>query len=255
MRIVYFVGTAGSGKSTLVGAFSEWCEFQGFRVSKMNLDPGAEGMPYAPDIDIRDWVHLDNVMAEYDLGPNGAQVVAADLMAMNIRDIAAAVQGFEQDDLLLIDTPGQMELFAFRQSSSVIVDALGKNDSMLMFLADPMLSATAPGFVSNLMLYAMCQFRFSLPVCSLLSKADLLGQDDIDRMMQWSSDPYSLYGALTDEQVTPQSILSIEMFKAMENMGMYPGLMPVSSQSALGMEDVYNAVQQVFEGGEDLQSQ
>ena len=45
---------------------------------------------------------------------------------------------------------------------------------------------------------------------------------------------------------------SIEFFKALEVLESQRELIPASNESGDGMEDVYNAVQQVFFGGEDL---
>ena len=81
MKNVFFVGTAGSGKSTLVGAYKQWLDDAGVDAIIVKMDQGADTLPYEPDIDIREWISLDEVMQEYSLGPNGAQVVAADLMA------------------------------------------------------------------------------------------------------------------------------------------------------------------------------
>ena len=51
---VYFIGTAGSGKSTLTYNFKQWMYLRGLDVITVNLDPGAENLPYEPDVDIRD---------------------------------------------------------------------------------------------------------------------------------------------------------------------------------------------------------
>ena len=146
---VYFVGTAGSGKSTLVYAFQQWMTLQGLDTITVNLDPGAEQIPYEPDVDIRDWVKVEEVMRDYGLGPNGAQIVCADLMALNSKELVETVEKF-RTNYVLIDTPGQIELFAFRQSSQVIIDALGRDQSFLAFLSDPALARTASGYVSML---------------------------------------------------------------------------------------------------------
>ena len=74
MHNIYFIGTAGSGKSSLVSAFQEWMTLQGLDCITVNLDPGVEFMPYEPDVDIRDWVRVGEVMRDYGLGPNGAQI-------------------------------------------------------------------------------------------------------------------------------------------------------------------------------------
>jgi GTPase SAR1 family protein len=251
MRNIYFIGTAGSGKSTLVQAYKEWLDFHGYDSVTVNLDPGADRVPYSADVDIREWVNLDEVMDEYGLGPNGAQIVCADLMAMNVNKLMEVIDTFRTDHLL-IDTPGQMELFTFRQSSSVIVDALGRENTLLAFLSDPQLSMTPNGFVSNMMLCAITQFRFSIPVLNLLSKADIVPPEKLERMREWSLDPFTLYSDLLDEGADTQTTLSMEFFKAMENVGMYRELRPVSSTADMGMEEIYNMVQQIFEGGEDI---
>ncbi len=166
MRCIYFIGTAGSGKSSLVGSFRAWMEEQSLDCMTVNLDPGADFIPYQPDVDIRDWVHLDEVMRDHSLGPNGAQVVASDLMAINVKEWAPAIKAFDTN-YALIDTPGQMELFTFRQSSNAIIEELGKEDSFLVFLSDPTLSKTPNGFVSDLLLCAITQFRFDLPILNV----------------------------------------------------------------------------------------
>lgn len=251
MRYLYFIGTAGSGKSTLVQAFKEWLDVQSIDSIIVNLDPGADFVPYQADVDIRDWVNLGEVMRDYSLGPNGAQVVASDLMAINHKEWTTVIKQF-RTDYVLIDTPGQMELFAFRQSSTAIIEELGKEDGFLIFLSDPTLARTPNGFTSDLMLCAITQFRYDLPIVNLLSKADMLKEEELEEMLAWSRDPYALYNALTERDMSAQSLMSIELFKAMENVGMYKELTPVSAEEGTGMEDIYSAVQLFFEGGEDL---
>lgn len=251
MEYIYFVGTAGSGKSTMVYAFKEWMNLQGLDCITLNLDPGAELVPYSPDVDIRDWIQLKEVMKDFGLGPNGAQIVASDLMALNIKEWEPVVKEFETD-YVLVDTPGQMELFTFRTSSSVIIDNLDRDRSFLVFLSDPSISKFPNGFVSNLMLCALTHFRFSLPILNVLSKADLLTEIELETVLQWSREPEALNSALTESGFTSQSLVNLEFFKAMENVGMFREIVPVSSEAFTGFEDIYDAVQRVFMGEEDL---
>jgi len=81
---LYLIGTAGSGKSTLAHTFKQWTNVHGIDSVVVNLDPGAENLPYSPDVDIRDWISLKEIMDDHGLGPNGAQVACADLIAMNM---------------------------------------------------------------------------------------------------------------------------------------------------------------------------
>ena len=54
-------------------------------------------------------------MDKYELGPNGALIIAADLIADQIGTIAKDADDLNPD-VLIIGTPRQMELFAFRAS-------------------------------------------------------------------------------------------------------------------------------------------
>jgi GPN-loop GTPase len=253
MQYIYFVGTAGSGKSSLVYAFKEWMTLQGFDCITVNLDPGAEDVPYDIDVDIRDWVKVNEVMEEYGLGPNGAQVVCADLMAMNAKDMAESIEKFKTN-YVLIDTPGQIELFAFRKSSQAIIDALGKDDAYIVYLSDPHLSKSPSGFVSSMMLCATVFFRFNLPFLNVLSKSDMLQEEEYNKILLWSQDPDAINGALTDEQAD-STVLNIEFFKALESVGMFREIVPASATEKFGMEDIYDAIQESFSGGEDLEKE
>ncbi|MFQ6012631.1 MAG: ATP/GTP-binding protein [Thermoplasmata archaeon] len=250
--VIYVVGTAGSGKSTLVEAYRAWCILQGYDAVTLNLDPGAETIPYDPDVDIRDWIRLPEIMEEYELGPNGAQVVAADLIAAHVKEVKDVLESFETD-FLLVDTPGQMELFTFRESSRVVIEAFGRDDGFLAYLSDPILVKSPSGLVSSFLLSATAQFRHAVPFLNVLSKADILSEEDLRQVLKWSSDPYALYDALVEEGESPKQVLDAEFLKALETIGVYRRFTPVSSEIPYGMEDLYNAVQEIFAGGEDVE--
>ena len=250
MKFIYFVGTAGSGKSTLVKAYKDWLDSTGTESITINLDPGVDMLPYDADVDIRDWVALDEVMAEFNLGPNGAQVVASDLMAVNIGKMKEVVDDYTET-YALVDTPGQLELFAFRESSRTIVNSFGKDDSMVVYLSDPMLCRSSNGFISNLVLASLVQFRLELPVINILTKIDVLTEDETDRMLNWYNDPDSLYDDLLDNDSNPQTMVGTELFKAMENLGTFGEMRAVSAVQSIGLEEIYAAAQLQFFGGDD----
>lgn len=250
MRFVYFVGTAGSGKSTLVGAYSTWLTEHGIDNVTVNLDPGADMLPYEPDVDIREWVSLAEVMDEYDLGPNGAQIVAADLMALNINKLKDELDEIHTKYVLL-DTPGQLELFAFRGSSGSIVDALGKEKSAVVYLSDPLLCKSSNGYISNMVLSSLVQFRLQLPVINVITKEDVITPEERDMLICWHNDSNTLYEDLMDNDANPQTVVGLELFKALENVGTFGDIFSLSSKKGEGMENIYNMTQQLFFGGED----
>ncbi len=250
---IYALGTAGSGKSTFIAAMAEWMEKNGFRFSIVNLDPGAEEIPYEPDVDIRNWFTLPEIMKEHGLGPNGAQVAAADMVAIHVPEIKNRLESTVYD-YALIDTPGQLELFAFRESSTHIIEQLGAEDSMLAFIFDPILAKSPEGFASLLMLSNTVHFRFYLPFLNLLGKSDLLTTDERDMILEWGDSDEALYNALREREGMRAS-MNLEVFKALELLGAYRKLIPLSSYEGEGMEDVYFVAQQIFSGGDDLSAE
>jgi GTPase SAR1 family protein len=248
---LYFIGTAGCGKTTLTHAFQLWLQNEGYDSITVNLDPGAESLLYAPDVDVRDWIKLSEIMQEYGLGPNGAQIAAADMLALNIKEIAQVIAGFDTD-FVLIDTPGQLELFTFRQSSRVVVDELSGDAAILVYLYDPALARTANGFVSSLMLASTTHFRLPVPMIPVLAKADTLSEEESDRIEAWSKDYSPLFNALLDESIDSQTQISAEFLQALESVGVGRNVIPVSADTGEGIEDIYAIAQQVLEGGEDI---
>ncbi|MEE8401981.1 MAG: ATP/GTP-binding protein [Candidatus Hydrothermarchaeaceae archaeon] len=248
---LYFVGTAGSGKSTLTAAFKLWMSQHGYDAITVNLDPGAERVQYPADIDVRDWISLQEVMDTHGLGPNGAQIVCADMLALKSQEIKEVLDEFDPD-YALIDTPGQIELFAYRDASKEILDTFGERNSLITFLFDPFLSRLPSGFVSLLLLATSIQFRTETPFLNILSKVDLIGDEDVERILRWSGDPGSLYDDLISSTQSMQAQSSVEFFRALEVLDIYREIIPVSSEQERGMEDIYNAVQQIFFGGEDI---
>jgi GPN-loop GTPase len=249
---IYFTGTAGAGKTSLVTAFAQWVKAAGYDATVVNLDPGNENAAFEPDVDIREWVRLPDVMTEYELGPNGAQVAAADLIAIKVFEVKQAISEFKSD-YVLIDTPGQVELFAFRESSRAIVEALSGDQSTIAFLFDPALARTPSGFISLLMFSATVEFRFRLPTLNLLSKSDILTPEQIEEILGWAEEPGRLEDAMDRGGATPDLQLSTEMFRAMQSLAPLSTMIATSSKDGSGLEMFYRALQRNFSGAEDLE--
>jgi GTPase SAR1 family protein len=248
--VLFVVGTAGAGKSTLVTAFQRWTRFLEVECLTINLDPGAERVHYDPEFDVRDLISLHEVMEEYDLGPNGAQILAADLVAAQSYDIQDELEGLA-GDLLVIDTPGQVELFAFREASSHMVEVLGQGQAALIFLFDPMLSQSASGFVSQMLLSNIVHFRLGLPTANFLSKSDLLPPEDLDRVLGWGEDLDMLESALFEEAGGQRTEFAIGQLRMMQNAQIQPGLIPLSSEQEEGLADILSFAQSIFGGMAD----
>lgn len=106
------IGPAGSGKSSYSTAIYEHCCAQRRTVHVINLDPAAETFKYPVSIDIRDLISLDDVSEELKLGPNGGLIFCMEYLIENIQWLEKKIGEYE-DDYLIIDCPGQIELYSF----------------------------------------------------------------------------------------------------------------------------------------------
>lgn len=249
MFIVFIIGTAGSGKSLLTATFSEWLEMSKQNVTVVNLDPGVLTLPYSPDVDVRNYVNVGDLMEKYSLGPNGALIMAADLIADEIEEISNEIEELKSD-IVLVDTPGQMELFAFRESGPYIASELTKETKALVYLFDPALSLDPLNYVSNLFLSAAVYNRFLVPQVYLLSKSDLLPKEDVNKIVDWSADPDALENAIEEKLEGTKRLLSRNMMHAIYQLGLRFLLIPVSAKTNEGMINFNMALERILTGGE-----
>ena len=248
MRSIFLTGTAGSGKSTICSILAPWYTDKGATVASVNLDPGVQELPYEPDIDIRDFVDISTVMQNYQLGPNGALIMAADLVATRINDIQESLDSINPD-YVIFDTPGQIELFAYRNSGPYIVDNLQSEAKTMLFLFDSTLVATPSNFVSIALLGASIRLRLKVPQISILSRSDLLGPN-LKKVLTWSSNQYKLEEALRQESKFTYEIDSL-ILRDLSRSGMAYELYPVSSTSREGLLDLSAAITRQLNLGEE----
>lgn len=248
---LFVTGPAGTGKSTFCAGYKEWLIRQGYDAAVINLDPGAEFLPYDPEYDIREILSLGQIMSEFNLGPNGAQIVAADLMLENLQGIKKFLEDM-QDYYVIFDTPGQIELFSFRPGSPLIVDSLSDGKAMLAFVADAPLSTSPSGYISQKMLYASVMSRFYKPMMFVLNKIDLISQDDLSTIERWEQSTDLLNDALIEEKQDFVKDYFSAILGAFDASGIISRIFPVSSKDLYGFDDIYSEMSLFFMGGTDV---
>ncbi|KAG5641401.1 hypothetical protein DXG03_005337 [Asterophora parasitica] len=93
----------------------------------VNLDPAADSasFEYEPSIDIRELINLEDVMTELGYGPNGGLVYCFEYLLENMDWLEEELGGFE-DDYLIIDCPGQIELYTHHPFLPTLVQNLAR---------------------------------------------------------------------------------------------------------------------------------
>ena len=249
MFIVFFVGTAGSGKSLLTASFSEWLRIEKQKVATLNLDPGATRLPYTPDVDVRDYIRVEEIMDKYGLGPNGALILAADLIADEASRLGTELSELNPD-IVLVDTPGQMELFAYRNSGLFMASALSQGDYCIVFLVDAMFAERPADFLSALLLSSSIQSRFQAPQINVVSKKDLLSKETLGKVFKWVEEPERLIDELALEEKGMRRELACKLFESLSELGLLSSFFAVSSTTGEGLDELHAELQRVFERGE-----
>ncbi|HUY01001.1 MAG TPA: ATP/GTP-binding protein [Candidatus Deferrimicrobium sp.] len=250
--VEFFIGCAGTGKTTLTGIYRDWLNDQpDLDAIAINFDPGAMWLPYKADIDIRDYIRIEDVMEQYKLGPNGALVASTDLTINFLSEIKKEINELRPNHIL-VDTPGQMELFAFRSSGLYIFANLGGKDSVVNYLIDPNLAKRPSGFVTALYLGLSIQTRFYVPQQYILSKIDLLSEEETETIVEWSTDFDKLENALNLESKGERRELNNAIIQALRVLNISGELLPISSVENIGISDLYRLISQIALGGEDF---
>lgn len=250
MKAIFVTGTAGSGKSMLTSKILEYYQKNGVFASALNLDPGVESLPYRPDVDVRDYVDIVQIMKQYDLGPNGSMIMANDLIASKIDDIQNEIHGVNPD-YLIVDTPGQIELFAYRASGPFFIQNIDASEKTNIFLYDGTMIASPTNFISISLLATSIKLRLGLPTINVMTKTDLI-PDKIDQVLKWSSDPISLEEELKTLEGETYSFAT-DILRTL-NIGEFAGdLIPISNLTGEGMVNLQAALSRIINLGEEVE--
>jgi GTPase SAR1 family protein len=121
----------------------------------INLDPAVGKLPYGANVDIRDTIKYKNVMKQYNLGPNGGILTSLNLFATKFDQVMALCEKRAPTvKYILVDTPGQIEIFNWSASGSIMLESLASSfPTVIVYVVDTARSSSPTTFMSN-MLYA-----------------------------------------------------------------------------------------------------
>ncbi|MEN2974269.1 MAG: ATP/GTP-binding protein [Candidatus Caldarchaeales archaeon] len=249
MYTIFIVGTAGSGKSTLAGAFSDWLRSQEQSTLLVNLDPAALTTPYEADIDVREMVDYERIMTTKKLGPNAALIATVREIVRHIEELAEEVNS-QRADFILVDTPGQLELFAYRKEGRILTKYIGGDRKMMFFLLDPMFCAVTRNFVASMFLASSVYLTFQLPMIQVLNKIDAVPRKFIDRIDRWSDSLESLIVDIENRSKKGLMYLSRDIAQAVHSIASCIPIVPVSSVTMEGFPELHAMVTNIVSEGE-----
>ena len=248
MNLIFILGTAGSGKSTFTAKFTRFLEMHREDVMAVNLDPGSIILPYAANVDVREYIKVEELMEDYGLGPNGGLMLAHDMMAGIVDQLSSDIEDFTPD-ICIVDTPGQMELFAFRNIGGQIAQELTDANKGVVYLFDATFSRDPLNYVMNMFLASAINIRFSLPQFQVISKTDLIEEMELEEMTGWSEDIYLLEEAIDARLSGVNRVISQDMMEVINRIGIDFAPIPISAETNEGFNFLYAELMRVFTDG------
>ncbi|RMZ82403.1 hypothetical protein DV737_g2040, partial [Chaetothyriales sp. CBS 132003] len=179
------MGPAGAGKSTFCAALITHISHSRRSCFYVNLDPAATDFSYAPDLDIRDLISLEDVMEEMSLGPNGGLLFCFEFLLQNLDFLSNALEPLSEEYLIIFDLPGQIELYTHIPLLPELVKYLSRMGPLNINLcAAYLLEATfvmdKAKFFAGTLSAMSAMINIELPHINVLSKMDLV-RDQIGR--------------------------------------------------------------------------
>ncbi|MCY0868237.1 MAG: ATP/GTP-binding protein [Desulfurococcus sp.] len=245
--VAVFVGPAGSGKTSLVKSYSEWARRNLLlKTAIVNLDPGAEELGYTPTLDIREFFTLRDVMAKYGLGPNGAFVKSSELL-LDYIDLMLAKPPFSNMhkwDLVLVDTPGQMEAFIFRPAGNIFLRHIARRgNTVLAYLIDASTVESVADAVTLWFIYVLLQVKTGLTTVPVVSKTDAARRPEILRLIV--ENPSDLVKLASSEHSFAVEIIPDLLNVAMKTKGPYRAV-EVSVVENRGFYELHSLIHEAF---------
>ncbi|CDJ40840.1 conserved hypothetical ATP-binding domain-containing protein, putative [Eimeria tenella] len=203
------IGPPGSGKSSYCSGMQQLLAALQRQQIVLNLDPMNDLLPYKCAINVKDLIDGEEVMRSHQLGPNGAMIYCMEYLLENIDWLVEKLNAFK-NHYVLIDCPGQVELFTHHDALRSIIRHLESLDFRMaaVQIVDSTLCTDAFKHISALLMALNAQLQLELPHVNVLSKVDLLRlhRKDLKFRLEFYADAYELQPLLQAVQEDPHPL-------------------------------------------------
>jgi GTPase SAR1 family protein len=253
----------------------------------INLDPAVHHVPFTPNIDIRDSVNYKEVMKQFNLGPNGGILTSLNLFSTKIDQVIGLLEkrtqppplvkeaeqttvefmtnsGKEkpavpaqqqQVKYILVDTPGQIEVFVWSASGEILLSSLASTfPTVIAYIIDTPRTTSTSTFMSNMLYACSILYKTKLPMILVFNKTDA---QDAEFAKSWMTDFEAFQSALRNEEEGGTfggdgvgggsgymgSLLN-SMSLVLEEFYKHLSVVAVSAMTGDGMDDFFRGVQE-----------
>jgi GTPase SAR1 family protein len=171
------IGPPGAGKSTYCHGVQQFFNAIGRSSAIINLDPANDRLSYDVALDIRDFITLEDIMEEQNLGPNGGLMFALESLDDSVDLLVEKIKKISAKSYVVFDCPGQVELFTHHSSLHRIFKRLEKEIDLrlcVVSLIDSFYITSPSQYISVLLLALRSMLQLDLPHVNVISKIDLV---------------------------------------------------------------------------------
>lgn len=142
---------------------------------------------------------------------------------------------------ILIDTPGQIEIFTWSASGAIITDTLAATyPTVVAYVIDTPRTTAPATFMSNMLYACSILYKTKLPFILVFNKTDVVSHDFAVR---WMTDFEEFQQALSQDTTYMSSLMN-SMSLVLDEFYNHLRVVGVSAVTGAGMDEFFGAVEE-----------
>lgn len=175
------------------------------------------------------------------MGPNGAIITSLNLFATKFNKVLDILEKKENIENIIIDTPGQIEVFTWSASGTIITETLAALfPTVIVYVIDTPRCKSPATFMSNMLYACSIMYKTKLPFVLVFNKIDV---EDHGFLIEWMTNFETFQEAVSKEESYMSSMVQ-SMGLVLEEFYNSLRVVGVSSFTGEGMSEFFEAVKE-----------